>query len=83
MSAIITLAPSCGRSPTRRGGAVASVVTGPEQPDSCEELLPAAWHHTEQSDNNWAAADHGRLSMTSSPGQEHALRSAIRTRRRP
>jgi hypothetical protein len=26
-----------------------------------EELLPAAWHRTEQYANNWIEADHGRL----------------------
>jgi IS6 family transposase len=33
----------------------------PTYPVVLEELLPAAWHHTEQYANNWVEADHGRL----------------------
>jgi transposase-like protein len=33
----------------------------PTYPVVLEELLPAAWHHTEQCANNRVEADHGRL----------------------
>jgi transposase, IS6 family len=33
----------------------------PTYPVVLEELLPAAWHHTEQDANNRVEADHGRL----------------------
>jgi transposase-like protein len=33
----------------------------PAYPAVLEELLPAAWHHTEQHGNNRVEADHGRL----------------------
>ena len=33
----------------------------PTYPVVLEELLPAAWHHTEQYANNRVEADHGRL----------------------
>jgi transposase-like protein len=32
-----------------------------------EELLPAAWHRTEQYANNWIEADHGRLKARLGP----------------
>jgi transposase-like protein len=33
----------------------------PVYPATLEELLPAAWHHTDRYDNNRLEADHGRL----------------------
>jgi transposase, IS6 family len=32
-----------------------------------EELLPAAWHRTDQCANNWVEADHGRLKARLGP----------------
>jgi IS6 family transposase len=44
-------------------GAPVEVVTdrAATYPMVLEELLPAAWHRTEQYANNWVEADHGRL----------------------
>jgi len=36
-------------------------------PAVLDELLPAAWHSTEQYANNWIEADHGRLKARLGP----------------
>jgi transposase-like protein len=33
----------------------------PVYPRVLDNLVPAAWHHVEQYENNWIEADHGRL----------------------
>ena len=39
----------------------------PTSPTVLDELLPAAWHHTEQYANNRIEADHGRLKVRLRP----------------
>ncbi len=79
----------CGRDPCEGRGSLTTGVTpsevvtdrAPTYPLVLEELLPAAWHRTDQYANNGVECDHGRLKARLRPmrglKQDHSARVVI------
>jgi transposase-like protein len=68
--------PAAAARPCRHS--VGNIITdqAPAHPVVLEELLPAAWHRTEQYGNNRVEADHGRLKARLRPMRGLKDRSA-------